>query len=78
MLLSRKEKEKLVIKLVEEGKTTSDIAKEAQISLKDIGKVIQKDTGDSQEGDRNEKEKLILSPYARAFQMFKDKLSLSM
>ena len=49
MLITRKEKEKLVLKLAEEGKTTRDIAKEVHISLKDIGKIIRKATGDSQE-----------------------------
>ncbi len=34
MLLSRKEKERQVIKLAEEGKSTSDIAKEVHISLR--------------------------------------------
>ena len=33
MLITRQEKEKLVIKLAEEGKTTRDIAKEVHISL---------------------------------------------
>jgi transposase len=46
LLLSKKEKEKLVIKLANEGKTTREIAKEAHISLKDIGKIIHKVTGD--------------------------------
>ena len=78
MLLSRKEKERHVIKLAEEGKSTSDIAKEVHISLKDIGKAIRIATGDAQEeGEKKEKEKRILSPYARAFQMFKDKNSLA-
>jgi hypothetical protein len=77
MLLRRKEKEKLVIKLAEEGKSTSDIDKEIHILLKDIGKVIRKAIGDSQgECEKKEKEKQILSPYARAFQMFKDKTTL--
>jgi transposase len=58
LLISRKEKEKLVIKLTEEGRTTRDIAKEVHISLKDIGKIIRKATGDSQEeDDKKEKEK---------------------
>jgi transposase len=75
MLLRRKEKEKFVIKLAEEGKTTRDIAKEVHISLKDIGKIIRKATGDSDSQD--EKGKRSLSPYARAFQMFKDKNPLA-
>jgi DNA-binding NarL/FixJ family response regulator len=39
-LLNKKEKEKIVIQLANEGKTTRDIAKEVHISLKDIGKII--------------------------------------
>ncbi len=81
MLITRKEKEKLVLKLAEEGRTTRDIAKEVHISLKDIGKIIRKATGDFQgeEEEKKEKEKRqkTLSPYARAFQMFKDKTSLA-
>jgi transposase len=40
MLLTRNEKEKLVVKLANGGKTIRDIAKEAHISIKDIGKII--------------------------------------
>jgi transposase len=88
LLTNRKEKEKQVIKLAEEGKTTREIAKEVHVSLKDIGKIIRKETGDDNneaaEKD-NEKEKAkekqkrlkSLSSYAQAFQMFKDKLSLA-
>jgi DNA-binding NarL/FixJ family response regulator len=42
LLTNRKEKEKQVIKLAEEGKTTREISKEAHISSKDIGKIILK------------------------------------
>ena len=58
--LSRKEKEKNVIKLTEEGKTTREIAKVVHISLKDIGKIIRKETGDTEatEGEKD-KEKEI-------------------
>jgi hypothetical protein len=38
LLTNRKEKEKQVIKLDEEGKTTRDMAKVVHISSKDIGK----------------------------------------
>ena len=54
LLVSRKEKEKMVIKLANEGKTTREIAKEVHISLKDIGKIIRKETGDD-ESDIKEK-----------------------
>jgi transposase len=60
LLTNRKEKEKQVIKLAEEGKTTREISKEVHISSKDIGKIIRKETGDDDkeaaEKD-NEKEK---------------------
>jgi DNA-binding NarL/FixJ family response regulator len=39
MLLSKKEKEKLVIKLANEGKTTREITKEMHMSLKSIVKI---------------------------------------
>jgi septal ring factor EnvC (AmiA/AmiB activator) len=54
--------------------------------VKDIGKIIRKETGDdNNEADEkdNEKEKekqkrlKSLSPYVQAFQMFKNKLSLA-
>jgi hypothetical protein len=46
LLTNRKEKEKQVIKLDEESKTTREIAKEIHISSKDIGKIILKEIGD--------------------------------
>ncbi len=53
MLRSKKKKEKLVIKLANEGKTTREIAKEVRISLRSIGQILNKVTG----GDAAEKEK---------------------
>jgi transposase len=92
LLLNRKEKEKLVIQLAHEGKTTREIAKQVHISLRDIGTIIRKETGDDKEDliakekqkhdDEQQKEKekqerlKFLSPYARSFQMFKDRLPL--
>jgi transposase len=81
-LLSRKEKENLVIKLANEGKTTREIAKIIHISLKDIGKIINRETGDaevlSKEEREKEKQKRLksLSPYANAFQMFRENKTL--
>ena len=70
MLLSKKDKEKLVINLANEGKTTRDIAKEVHVSLKTIGQILNKVTGD----DEVEKEQRLKdkSEYAQAFKMFKD------
>ncbi len=61
MLITRQEKERRVIKLAEEGKTTMDIAKEVHVSLKDIGKIIRTTTGDSKVED-DEKEKRLKTP----------------
>ncbi len=70
MILGKKEKEKFVIKLANEGKTTREIAKEVHISLRYIGQILNKATGD----DEDEKEQRLesKSDYARAFQMFQD------
>jgi hypothetical protein len=79
MLLSKKEKEKRVIKLAEEGRTTREIAKEVRISLKTIGEILNEVTGDDaiqEESDRQAQLKK-LSPYAKAFRMFRDKRALA-
>ena len=90
MLVSRKEKEKLVISLANEGKTTREIAKQVHISLRDIRTIIRKETGDddflgrekqkqeTEEQKEKQKQKRLkyLSPYARSFQMFKDRKPL--
>jgi transposase len=86
LLSSRKEKEQLVIKLAQEGKTTREIAKQVHVSLRDIGSIIHKETGNKY-NSQEEKDKELeidkqkkfksLSPYARAFQMFKDKRTLA-
>ncbi len=75
MIKSKKEKEKLVIKLANEGKTTRDIAKEAHVSLKTIGQILNKVTGDDAE-DEKEQRLESKSEYTQAFRMFKDGLPL--
>ena len=45
MLQSKREKEKLVVKIAKEGKTTMEIAKEVRISLKIIGQILNKTPG---------------------------------
>ncbi len=70
MILSKKEKEKLVIKLANEGKTTREIAKQVRISLRTIGQILNKVTGD----DADEKDQKLesKSDYAKSFKMFQD------
>ena len=74
MLLSKREKEKLVVKLANEGKTTREIAKEVHVSPKTIGQILNKVTGD--EDDEKEQDLKTKSEYAQAFKMFKDGLPL--
>jgi transposase len=40
VILNRQEKERLVLKLANEGKNTREIAKEAHVSLRDIGHIL--------------------------------------
>jgi DNA-binding NarL/FixJ family response regulator len=46
MILDKKEREELVLKLLNEGKTTREIAKLVHVSLKNIGKITRKAAGD--------------------------------
>lgn len=57
MLLSRSEKEKLVIKLAEEGATTREIAQLVHMSLKDIGYILRKHTRDYEKDSERIKRK---------------------
>lgn len=70
VILTRKEKENLVIKLASEGKTTKKIAQIAHVPLGDIGKIIRRFTGE--ELEIQNKDQSITS---KAFQMFKENKS---
>jgi cytidylate kinase len=78
VILNKKEKEELVIKLLNEGKTTREIAQLAHVSLRDIGSITRKavggdDTPDKSEDDLVQNRKLTdKSYYAQSFQMFKE------
>jgi hypothetical protein len=58
MLQSKKEKEKLVVKLAIEGMTTRGIGKEIHIFLRSIGQMLNKVTGDY----KDDKEQRLESP----------------
>jgi|tagenome__1003787_1003787.scaffolds.fasta_scaffold17261717_2 transposase len=58
LLLSRKEKEQLVIKLAQEGKTTREIAKQVHVSLRIIGRIIHKESGNKY-NSQEEKDKQL-------------------
>ena len=48
-------KEDIVIKLAEEGRNTRDIAQVAHVSLKDIGTIIRRYTGEDENLHTNDK-----------------------
>jgi hypothetical protein len=80
LILNNQEKEIVVVKLLNEGKATREIAQLAHISLRDICKIRKKVTGDYEFQETAEqmfaqklKEK---SHYAQCFQMLKDGKSL--
>jgi hypothetical protein len=66
-VLTRQEKERLVIELYNQGKTIRDIAKELRISFRDIGAILKKASG-----EREEKQdiKESLSPSTKAYHLF--------
>jgi transposase len=72
LILSRKQKEALVIKLANEGKTTREIAQIAHVSLKVIGSIIRKFTGDDKKQEHNEILTKKLSRDSKCLQMFKE------
>jgi hypothetical protein len=69
VILTRQQKEGLVIKLAEEGKSTRVIAEAAHVSLKDIGTIIRRYTGEEEEPACQDK---CLSTNSRAFKLFKE------
>src|SRR5687768_9609351 len=61
-MLSREEKERLVIDLFNQGKTIRDIAKDLRMSFRDIGSILKNASGEGEE--EQDKEQLSLSTQA--------------
>jgi hypothetical protein len=70
LILKKEDKEQLVIKLAMEGKNARTIAQVVHVSLKDIGTIIRKFTGEQPEYQNKSP-----SITSKAFQMFKDNKS---
>jgi hypothetical protein len=73
-MLTRQEKEKLVIQLYNQGKTIRDIAREVRISFRDIGLILKKASGEKEEKQDNEQS--LLSPSSQAYRLFSEGKSL--
>jgi hypothetical protein len=80
-ILTRQEREKLVLDLYNQGKTYREIAKEARISPRDIGIILSKVIEDKTEGlkeqddaEKNrQEEEQQLSLSAQAYKLFSDR-----
>jgi uncharacterized protein YlzI (FlbEa/FlbD family) len=70
-MLTRQEKERLVIELYNQGKTIRDIAREVRISFRDIGMILKKASGEKEE-NQNKKQSLLLSTSSQAYQLFSE------
>jgi hypothetical protein len=69
-MLTRQEKERLVIDLYNQGKTIREISKEVRMSFRDIGSILKKASGEMEE--KQEKEKSSLSSSAQAYRLFSE------
>jgi hypothetical protein len=65
-MLTRQEKERLVIELYNQGKTIRDVAKELRMSFRDIGAILKK----SGEKEEEKEEQSLLSPSTQAYRLF--------
>src|SRR5215216_5803993 len=68
-MLTRQEKERLVIDLYNQGKTIREISKEARMSFRDIGLILKKASGEMEENQDKEQSPL-LSPSTQAYSLF--------
>src|SRR5215216_1079532 len=67
-MLTRQEKERLVIDLYNQGKTIREISKEARMSFRDIGTILKKASGEMEE--KQDKEQSLLSTSTQAYRLF--------
>jgi DNA invertase Pin-like site-specific DNA recombinase len=55
-ILTRQERERLVLELYNQGKTYHEIAKEVRISLRDIGVILNRVIEEKSEGSKEEQD----------------------
>jgi DNA-binding NarL/FixJ family response regulator len=69
-MLTRQEKERLVIDLYNQGMTIRDIAREVRISFRDIGLILKKASGEMKE--KQDRKQPLLSPSSQAYKLFSE------
>ncbi len=74
MILTRQQKELLVIKLAYQDKSTRDIAKAARVSLRDIGTIIRRHLGEEEAATAQTDKSLSLN--SRALKLLKENTEL--
>jgi SHS2 domain-containing protein len=82
-ILTRQERERLVLEFYNQGKTIREIAKEARMSFRDIGVILNKATEekrteeikqqDNAEENREQEEQQHLSLSTQAYKLFSDR-----
>jgi transposase len=83
-ILNRRERERLVLDLYNQGKTIREIAKEARMSFRDIGVILNKAVEEKSEGSKeeqdnnnsknhNQENEQHLSVSAQAYKLFSDR-----
>lgn len=70
-MLTRQEKEKLVIELYNQGMTIREISKKLRMSFRDIGATLRKASGEKEEKQDKEQSSL-LSPSSQAYRLFSE------
>ena len=69
MVLTREEKERLVLDLYNEGKSTREMAEEARMSFRDIGAILNKAMGEK-EASKEQADKVTKS--TQAYKIFSE------
>jgi transposase len=73
-ILTRQERERLVLELYNQGKTIREIAKEARMSFRDIEVILNKTFAEKAEGLKEQQEEIQrLSVSSRAYKLFSDR-----
>src|ERR687890_2049752 len=70
-IMTKQERERLVLELYNQGKTIREIAKEARMSFRDIGAILNKAVEEKTEGSK-EQEQRQLSISAQAYKLFSE------
>ena len=70
IMLTRQEKERMVLDLYNQDKTYREIAKEVRICPRDIGIILKKASGEKEENQ--DKEQSSLSPSTQAYSLYSE------